>query len=62
MTGDQFLSSEENEILRSKGLLEKSEVACRVGDIVVAVNPVTGARRLLSTDSLNESIRRPLRD
>lgn len=61
---DQPLSQVEQVNLRSSGAMNENEVAVRSGDLLVAVNSLTGERRRLSNDAtLSESTqRRLLRD
>ncbi len=41
--------------MRLNGILESDEVAISEGDLLVAVNVITGARRLLRDKPLSES-------
>tara|TARA_B100000519_G_C14217384_1_gene425688 strand:+ start:105 stop:296 length:192 start_codon:yes stop_codon:yes gene_type:complete len=41
--------------MRLNGILESDEVAVSEGDLLVAVNVITGARRLLRDKPLSES-------
>jgi hypothetical protein len=61
---DQPLLDMEQSALRSRGVLTNEEVAVRAGDLLVAVNTLTGARRAITTENVvNEaSQRRILRD
>jgi hypothetical protein len=61
---DQPLTGAEQVSLRSQGLLSESEIAVRAGDLLIAVNTLTGTRRALSSEgTLSESTqRRLLRD
>lgn len=61
---DQPLSNDEQTGLRVRGALSESEVAVRAGDLLIAVDTLTGARRSIKIDnSVNESSnRRVLRD
>lgn len=61
---DQPLLDVEQSSLRSRGVLTNEEVAVRAGDLLVAVNTLTGARRAITTENaVNEaSQRRILRD
>ena len=58
---DQPLTGAEQVFLRAQGVLSEAEVAVRSGDLLVAVNTLTGVRRPLSTEStLSESTQRRL--
>lgn len=58
---DQPLTGAEQVSLRAQGILSEAEVAVRSGDLLVAVNTLTGVRRSLSTEStLSESTQRRL--
>ena len=60
---DQPLSGDEQRNLRSRGVIQESEVAVRVGDLLVAVNSLTGARRQITNEGLvAEGRRQVLRD
>ncbi len=60
---DQPLSGDEQRNLRSRGVIQESEVAVRVGDLLVAVNSLTGTRRQISNEGLvSESRRQVLKD
>jgi hypothetical protein len=61
---DQPLSNEEQSNLRTRGTLQESEVAVRAGDLLVAVNTLTGARRPIKIESVvtESPNRRLLRD
>lgn len=61
---DQPLPDIEQAGLRTRGVLQESEVAVRAGDLLVAVNTLTGSRRSITTDNaVNEApVRRILRD
>ena len=48
---DQPLSQVEQVNLRSSGAMNENEVAVRSGDLLVAVNSLTGERRRLSNDA-----------
>jgi hypothetical protein len=49
---DQPLSGDEQRNLRSRGVIQESEVAVRVGDLLVAVNSLTGSRRQIASEGL----------
>jgi hypothetical protein len=49
---DQPLSGDEQRSLRSRGVIQESEVAVRVGDLLVAVNSLTGSRRQIASEGL----------
>jgi len=60
---EQPLSDNEQKDLRNKNLIESLEVAVRVGDLLIAVNSMTGARRQIGSASVvSEGNRRVLRD
>lgn len=60
---DQPLGDGEQRNLRSRGVIQESEVAVRVGDLLVAVNSLTGARRQISNEGLvAEGRRQVLKD
>ncbi len=61
---DQPLSNEEQSSLRAKGTLQEAEVAVRAGDLLVAVNTLTGARRPIKVENIvtESPNRRLLRD
>lgn len=40
------------EQLRARGLLERNEVAVKVGGTIVAIDPVTGQRRQIDASSV----------
>jgi len=40
--------------MRAAGIIESNEIAMTEGDLLVAVNVITGARRLLQTPPLKE--------
>jgi len=63
LTFDQPLSSDEQKGLRSRGILQESEVAVRVGDLLVAVDSLSGVRRPISSQDVvvNEGRRQVLR-
>jgi len=41
--------------MRASGVIESNEIAMTEGDLLVAVNVITGARRLLQQPPLRES-------
>jgi hypothetical protein len=57
---DQPLGSDEQRNLRSRGVIQESEVAVRVGDLLVAVNSLTGSRRQVSSEGLVAEGRRQI--
>lgn len=61
---DQPLPDIEQVGLRSRGVLHESEVAVRAGDLLVAVNTLTGARRSITNENIVTEApqRRILRD
>jgi len=61
---DQPLNDGEQAGLRARGVLQNEEVAVRAGDLLVAVNTLTGSRRSITTENVvNEAPqRRILRD
>lgn len=60
---DQPLGGDEQRNLRSRGVIQESEVAVRVGDLLVAVNSLTGARRQIANEGLvAEGRRQVLKD
>jgi len=60
---DQPLTNDEQVSLRSRGVLQNEEVAVRVGDLLVAVNSLTGTRRPLTVEGVvTEGRRQVLRD
>lgn len=61
---DQPLPDGEQAGLRSRGILQTEEVAVRSGDLLVAVNTLTGARRSITTENIVTEApqRRLLRD
>jgi len=60
---DQPLSGDEQRNLRSRGVIQESEVAVRVGDLLVAVNSLTGSRRQIASEGLvAEGRRQVLKD
>lgn len=63
LTFDQPLSNDEQKSLRARGVLQESEVAIRVGDLLVAVDSLSGARRQMSANDVvvNEGRRQVLR-
>jgi hypothetical protein len=63
LTFDQPLSNDEQKGLRSRGILQESEVAVRVGDLLVAVDSLSGVRRPISSQDVvvNEGRRQVLR-
>jgi hypothetical protein len=61
---DQPLTDAEQHGLRSRGVLQTEEVAVRAGDLLVAVNTLTGIRRSITTENIvtEAPVRRILRD
>lgn len=60
---DQPLSNDEQASLRARGVLQETEVAVRVGDLLVAVNSLSGARRTLTVEGVvSEGRRQVLKD
>ena len=61
---DQPLTDAEQVSLRSRGVLQTEEVAVRAGDLLVAVNTLTGIRRAITTENVvtESSQRRILKD
>jgi hypothetical protein len=56
------LSQADQQALRSKGIISDSEVALKVGDLIVVENVVTKSRRTIDSSSLIlESTRRVLK-
>lgn len=49
---DQPLPNDEQVTLRARGIIQESEVAVRVGDLMVAVNALTGTRRPIVVESV----------
>jgi len=53
---DQPLSNDEQSGLRNRGVLQESEVAVRAGDLLIAVNTLTGDRRAINAENtVNEA-------
>ena len=44
---DQPLSSQDIQVLRTRGLIGESEIAVRSGDLLIAENVITKERRVL---------------
>jgi hypothetical protein len=61
---DQPLPDGEQSSLRSRGILQTEEVAVRAGDLLIAVNSLTGVRRSITTENIVSEApqRRILRD
>ena len=61
---DQPLNDVEQASLRSRGVLQTEEVAVRAGDLLVAVNTLTGVRRAITNENIVTEApqRRILRD
>jgi hypothetical protein len=61
---DNPLPDGEQSNLRARGVLQTEEVAVRAGDLLIAVNTLTGARRPLTTENIVTEApqRRILRD
>jgi hypothetical protein len=61
---DQPLPDMEQASLRSRGVLQTEEVAVRAGDLLVAVNTLTGGRRSITIENVVTEApqRRILRD
>lgn len=64
LTFDHPLPDSEQASLRSRGVLQTEEVAVRAGDLLVAVNTLTGVRRSITTETIvtESPQRRILRD
>ena len=62
LTFDQPLSNDEQKGLRARGVLQESEVAVRVGDLLIA-DSLSGIRRPISSQDVvvNEGRRQVLR-
>ncbi len=60
---EKDLSENEIKILRENGLINKQEIAIRAGDLILAENVLTRARRVIDKAGsvLNESKRRLLK-
>ena len=60
---EKALSENEIKILRENGLINKQEIAVRAGDLILAENVLTRARRVIDEAGsvLNESKRRLLK-
>ena len=63
LTFDQPLSNDEQKGLRARGVLQESDVAVRVGDLLIAVDSLSGVRRPISSQDVvvNEGRRQVLR-
>ena len=62
MSNEIPLSQADQQALRSKGIISDSEVALKVGDLIVVENVVTKSRRTIDSSSLIlESTRRVLK-
>jgi hypothetical protein len=61
---DQPLNDGEQAGLRSRGVIQNEEIAVRAGDLLVAVNTLTGSRRSITNENIvNEATnRRILKD
>jgi len=61
---DHPLPDAEQSALRSRGVLTTEEVAVRAGDLLIAVNTLTGVRRAITSESVVTEVsqRRILRD
>lgn len=61
---DRPLPDSEQASLRSRGTLQTEEVAVHAGDLLIAVNTLTGSRRVIANESIvtEASQRRLLRD
>lgn len=46
------LTSEQLQLLRTRGILEKNEVAYQEGDIFVAEDVLSGAKRIITPNSV----------
>jgi hypothetical protein len=53
---ENVLSNEEIQRLRSLGVLTETEVAMRQGDLLVAVDVVSNARRVVDSSNVTESV------
>jgi len=49
---DQHLPAQDNELLRSRGLISSDEIAIRCGDLIVAENVTNQSRRIIDTGNL----------
>jgi hypothetical protein len=49
------LPEEQLALMRANGIIESNEIAMTEGDLLVAVNVLTGAKRLLKDKPLRES-------
>ena len=58
---EKILSNERIQELRSRGVLEKDEIAIASGDLILAENVVTKKRRLLEKINLQENKKRILK-
>tara|TARA_Y100000034_G_C6722401_1_gene319636 strand:+ start:326 stop:511 length:186 start_codon:yes stop_codon:yes gene_type:complete len=60
---EKNLDSVDIQKLREASLIDESEIALKIGDLIIAENVITKVRRVLDTGSLLlESNRRLLRD
>tara|TARA_A100001011_G_C13933377_1_gene684126 strand:- start:73 stop:261 length:189 start_codon:yes stop_codon:yes gene_type:complete len=59
---NEQLTAEETAYLRSANLLEENEYAYKAGDLVIAENPMTGDKRIITrANVLKESNKRVLK-
>ena len=62
MSQSETLTESQVEDLRSRGLIGANEFAYKAGDLIVAEDPATGARRIVGqTSTLSESNKRVLK-
>jgi len=62
MKNDNQLTTEEMDFLRKTTLLKDDEFAYRAGDLIIAENPATGNKRIITrAHMLHESNRRILK-
>ena len=52
---EEALPPEELNALRAEGIINETEIACRSGDLLVAINVVTQERRIINR-SVTESV------
>jgi hypothetical protein len=53
---ENVLSNEDIQRLRQQGVITESEIATRQGDLLVAVDVVTQARRIIEAGGVTESV------
>ena len=62
MKDDNQLTIEETDFLRKASLLKEDEFAYKAGDLIIAENPATGDKRIITrAHMLHESNRRILK-